>query len=83
MLKGHFSAVTALSLSPDGSTLLSGGRDSVVCVWSLRDGSKRYTVPVYEALEALAWLPASAPLPGLPGTTAAAAAAARAFHLHS
>ena len=51
VLKGHFSAVTSLSLSPDGWTLLSGGRDSVVIVWSLRDNSKVATVPVYEPLE--------------------------------
>lgn len=51
VLKAHFSAVTSLSLSPDGWTLLSGGRDSVVTVWSMRDFSKVATVPVFEALE--------------------------------
>ena len=51
VLKGHFSAVTALSLSPDGWTLLCGGRDSVVTVWNLSNHSKLATVPVYEALE--------------------------------
>ena len=51
MLKGHFSAVTSLSLSPDGWTLLSGGRDSVVIAWSMRDHSKLATVPVFEAVE--------------------------------
>ena len=29
ILQGHFSAVTSLSLSPDGWLLLSGGRDKV------------------------------------------------------
>ena len=51
MLKGHYSAVTSLSLSPDGWTLLSGGRDSVVVAWNMRDHSKLSTVPVFEALE--------------------------------
>ena len=51
MLKGHFSAVTSLSLSPDGWSLVSGGRDSVAVLWSLRDHSKLATVPVYEPLE--------------------------------
>ena len=51
VLKGHYSAVTALSLSPDGWTLLSGGRDSVVVAWNMRDHSKLSTVPVFEALE--------------------------------
>ena len=51
VLKGHFSAVTALSLSPDGWTLVSGGRDSVAIAWNLRDHTKIATVPVFEALE--------------------------------
>lgn len=51
MLKGHFSAVTSLALSPDGWTLVSGGRDSVAIAWNLRDFSKIATVPVFEPLE--------------------------------
>lgn len=51
VLKGHFSAITSLSLSPDGWTLLSGGRDSVVIVWNMRDYSKLATIPVYEPVE--------------------------------
>ena len=51
VLRGHYSAVTALAISPDGWTLLSGGRDSVVLAWSLRDHTKLATVPVYEAIE--------------------------------
>jgi WD40 repeat protein len=43
--------VTSLSLSADGWTLLSGGRDSVVILWSLRDHAKLATIPVYEPLE--------------------------------
>jgi len=45
------SAVPALCLAPDGWHLLSGGRDKVVCVWDIRNGSKVATLPVYEALE--------------------------------
>ncbi len=51
VLKGHYSAVTSLAISPDGWTLLSGGRDSVVMAWSLKDYTKLATVPIYEALE--------------------------------
>lgn len=50
-LKGHFSAVTCLALSPDGWHLVSGGRDKVAHVWDLRTNSKVATIPVYEALE--------------------------------
>ena len=75
-LKGHFSAVTCLSLSPDGWTLLSGGRDSVVIAWNLRDYSKLATIPVYEPVEGLAALPAGCGLPGLPAAAAGGKGAA-------
>lgn len=58
-LQAHFSAVTCLSISEDGWTLLSGGRDGVVVVWNLRDYSKMATIPVYEAIESLVALPKS------------------------
>jgi U3 small nucleolar RNA-associated protein 13 len=68
VLSAHFSAVTSLSLSPDNGVLLSGGRDKVVTLWSLRaDGqdstspppfSKAAQVPVFESVEGLACLPA-------------------------
>lgn len=35
---GHKAAVTSLSMSPDGSLLLSGGSD-VACIWDLRSGA--------------------------------------------
>ena len=59
-LQAHFSAVTSLSISPDGWTLFSGGRDGVVVAWSLRDYSKLATVPVYEAVEGVVALPSAA-----------------------
>jgi U3 small nucleolar RNA-associated protein 13 len=58
VLKAHFSAVTCLALSPDGWTLLSGGRDGVVVAWSLKDDSKLATIPVFEAVEGLVALAA-------------------------
>jgi U3 small nucleolar RNA-associated protein 13 len=58
-LQAHFSAVTSLSISPDGWTLLSGGRDGVVIAWSLRDYSKIATIPVYEALEGVVAVPSA------------------------
>jgi U3 small nucleolar RNA-associated protein 13 len=70
-LKAHFSAVTSLAVSPDGWTLLSGGRDAVVVAWSLRDYSKTATVPVYEAVEGVVALPQGAA--GFPGVPAAGA----------
>ena len=59
-LQAHYSAVTSLSISPDGWTLFSGGRDGVVVAWSLRDYSKIATIPIYEAVEGVVSLPAAA-----------------------
>lgn len=50
-LQDHFSAVTSLSLSVDGWTLLTAGRDKVAILWDLRSHTKIITVPVFEALE--------------------------------
>jgi len=49
--QAHFSAVTALSLSPDGWTLLSAGRDKVAVLWDLRKYAQLATVPIHEAVE--------------------------------
>ena len=47
----HVSAVTALSLSADGWTLLSAGRDQVATLWDLRSHARLATVPTFEAVE--------------------------------
>jgi U3 small nucleolar RNA-associated protein 13 len=57
-LQAHFSAVTSLAISDDGWTLLSAGRDGVVVLWNLKNYSRISTVPVHEAVEAVAALPA-------------------------
>lgn len=36
--KGHWDAITTLSISPDSSTLVSGSRDFTLKVWSLKTG---------------------------------------------
>lgn len=51
VLEKHFSSVTSLSLSEDGWTLLSAGRDKVVNVWDLHNYTFRSTVPTYEMVE--------------------------------
>ncbi len=51
LLQDHFSAVTSLSLSPDGWTLLTAGRDKVAILWDLRSHKKLATVPIFEAVE--------------------------------
>ena len=39
VLKDHLSAVTSVSFSADGTTMISTGRDKVVNVWDLDDYS--------------------------------------------
>ena len=56
-LQAHFSAVTSLSISEDGWTLLSAGRDGVVVQWNLKNYARVATIPVHEALEAVVALP--------------------------
>ncbi|GBG62288.1 hypothetical protein CBR_g29896 [Chara braunii] len=63
--KKHFSRVTDLSLSADGWLLLSSSRDKVVNVWDLRDNTLLHTVPVFEAVEAVAAVQEGSGLPGV------------------
>ncbi|CAN1746487.1 Protein TORMOZ EMBRYO DEFECTIVE [Linum perenne] len=52
-LEKHFSTVTSMSVSEDGQTLLTAGRDKVVNVWNLDDFTCKTTVLAYEVLEDL------------------------------
>lgn len=52
-LGSHVSVPAALAFSPDGGTLLSGGRDQLVCVWRLSDFSCVASMAVLEAVESL------------------------------
>nr|XP_039264607.1 transducin beta-like protein 3 [Styela clava] len=66
LLNGHVSAVTSLSFitkTESQISLISGGRDSVLCVWDLLQCKDKNTVepnktiPVYETIEGLLVLP--------------------------
>jgi U3 small nucleolar RNA-associated protein 13 len=50
-MQAHFTAVTSISMAPDGWTLLSAGRDKVVVLWDLRSNTKLATLAVFEAVE--------------------------------
>nr|XP_002734280.1 PREDICTED: transducin (beta)-like 3 [Saccoglossus kowalevskii] len=50
-LESHFSAVTAMSFTEDGDTMVSSGRDNVVIVWDVVNYSAKRTIPVYETVE--------------------------------
>nr|XP_020491885.1 transducin beta-like protein 3 [Labrus bergylta] len=57
VLQSHYSAVTALSFSPTGDTMISSGRDKICTVWDLKTNKAKRTVPVYEAVEGVMLLP--------------------------
>lgn len=64
VLESHYSAVTSLSFSADGNTLLSSGRDKICTVWDLKTETSKRTIPVYESVEAVVVLPDSTDSPG-------------------
>ncbi|XP_036265038.1 transducin beta-like protein 3 isoform X2 [Pipistrellus kuhlii] len=57
VLTAHYSAVTSLSFSADGHTMLSSGRDKICIVWDLRSHQALRTIPVFESVEAAVLLP--------------------------
>ncbi|XP_057673752.1 transducin beta-like protein 3 [Corythoichthys intestinalis] len=57
VLQSHYSAVTSLSFSSDGNTMISSGRDKICTVWDLKSLTVKRTVPVFEAVEGVLILP--------------------------
>lgn len=64
VLTAHYSAVTSLSFSEGGHTMLSSGRDKICIVWDLQSYQTTRTVPVFESVEASVLLPEQ-PAPAL------------------
>ncbi|KAJ1836747.1 U3 small nucleolar RNA-associated protein [Coemansia sp. RSA 2711] len=60
VLRAHDSAVRAIGFDAGGGVLVTGGRDSVVNVWSWARRALERTIPVYEAVEAAGVLRGSA-----------------------
>ena len=50
-VQDHYSAVTSLSLVPEGNLLLTAGRDKVAILWDVHTHKKLATIPVFEAIE--------------------------------
>jgi len=64
VMTAHYSAVTSLTFSADGHTMLSSGRDKICVIWDVRSHQATRTVPVFESVEAAVLLPEE-PAPGL------------------
>jgi len=48
-LSGHKGAVSALAITPDGQTLITGGDDATVRLWNLSDGAPARTIEGHSA----------------------------------
>uniref|UniRef100_A0A8C6VR83 Transducin beta like 3 n=1 Tax=Nothobranchius furzeri TaxID=105023 RepID=A0A8C6VR83_NOTFU len=57
VLQSHYSAVTSLSFSRNGGTMISSGRDKICTVWDLKTRQAKRSVAVYEAVEGVVLLP--------------------------
>uniref|UniRef100_A0A8C0PTS4 TNF receptor associated factor 7 n=1 Tax=Canis lupus familiaris TaxID=9615 RepID=A0A8C0PTS4_CANLF len=57
VMTAHYSAVTSLTFSADGHTMLSSGRDKICVIWDLQSHQATRTVPVFESVEAAVLLP--------------------------
>ncbi len=53
----YFSAVTSVAFSADGNTMVTGGRDRVINIWNLTTYSLIRTIPVYEDINSVVFLP--------------------------
>ncbi|XP_071440764.1 transducin beta-like protein 3 [Hetaerina americana] len=66
ILKGHFSAITALEFDSGNNYLISAGRDKVLIVWDLtNNGAVVRTVPTFESIESMVSVPKAHKLPCL------------------
>ncbi|KAI1789836.1 WD40-repeat-containing domain protein [Ganoderma leucocontextum] len=54
---GHSRGITAVSFSPAGTFVATGGLDGRVCIWRLVDGKLLHTYSGQNAILSLKWLP--------------------------
>ncbi len=56
-LRGHQAPITAMAMSPDGSTLASASRDKSIRLWNVRDGKPMALFKSEARVPTLAWSP--------------------------
>lgn len=61
VLKSHDSAVTSIDVHAATKSLVTGGRDRVVCVWDLKTMKIASSVPIYDTIEGMVVVSAAAP----------------------
>lgn len=63
VLQGHYSTVTSLAFSADGTHMLSSGRDQVVIIWDILAYKSMRTIPVFEIVEQVMIVPSNQTYP--------------------
>ena len=64
-LKGHFSKITSLSICNANQQLMSSGRDKVLMLWDMRDGTLIRTVATHEVMEDAVLIPPGGSVAGI------------------
>ncbi|KAM7539971.1 hypothetical protein Aperf_G00000044824 [Anoplocephala perfoliata] len=67
-LRGHQGNVTDVAFLPSGKQFATGGHDKVIIIWSTKTLQRVKTIPAFECLQSLAYLPAGALKNHLPAT---------------
>ena len=57
LTNGHSDTINALSFSPDGGHLVSGGDDLAMCIWNVPKGQLLYRLLFDEAVDCVLWHP--------------------------
>lgn len=59
VLTNHMNTVSSLVFSKLGKYLVSAGRDNIISVWDVENGTLMHTIPTFKSIEGITILPDS------------------------